>query len=311
MKRFILNIALFGIILLIIVGAFELFLMRFSNEFSYKHNYLKKHNKEIEVLILGASQSSNCIDPSLFKNKTFNAAITARYIYNDYKIAMEFVPQMPKLKAVILTVSNLALYRSYNYHFTGSMEDLLETEYKCMYVKYMGQKETLLDLKYWPETINSHFDYIGRIFAKNDQIRNNCDSLGYQKVALHAGENWQYSQMPHKTDYNDPNLMLAFNENVNYIKEISRICDENNVTLYLVHVPYYKTAQEKITTKDKELFKLFINRIKSSSPNIVVYNLMNNNNYEDEDFFNAVHLNYIGAKKLSKTLNNLIIEREI
>ena len=209
MKRFLLNITLFGILLLIIVGAFELFLMRFSNEFSYKYRYLKRHNKELEVLILGGSQSSNCIDPSLFKKKTFNAAITARYFYNDYKIAMEFVPQMPKLKAVILTVSNLALYRSYNYHFMGSMEDLLETEYKCMYVKYMGHKETLLDLKYWPETINSHFNYIGRIFAKNDLIRNNCDSLGYQQVALHAGKNWQYSQMPHKTNYNDPNFFLT------------------------------------------------------------------------------------------------------
>lgn len=305
MKRFIINIALFGIILLIIVGVFELFLMRFSNEFSYKHNYLKKHSNDIEVLILGGSQSSNSINPWAFKEKTFDAAITARYLYMDYKMAEEFVPQMKNLKAVVLTVSNLILYRSYKYHFKGSMEQLLEDEYRCMYLKYMGYHYGTFDYKYWPETVNSKLNYLGRIFMNNDQQRNRCDSLGYQVVPLHA-KDWENAQVPTEVDYSDSNLEKAFEENVEYLKQISLLCKERHAKLILVHIPYFKTAQAAITQTDEQFFSKMISEVKSVNNDVEILNLMKDSRFGPDDFFNAIHLNDNGAKKIAAIIDEKI-----
>lgn len=305
MKRFILNIALFGIILLIIVGAFELFLMRFSNEFSYKHNYLKKHSNDIEVLILGGSQSSNSINPWAFKEKTFDAAITARYLYMDYQMAEEFIPQMKNLKAVVLTVSNLILYRSYKYHFKGSMEQLLEDEYRCMYLKYMGYHYGKFDYKYWPETANSKLNFWGRIFMDNDQQRNRCDSLGYQKVPLHA-KDWENAQVPKEVDYSDGNLEMAFEENVEYLKRISKLCKDNGAKFILVHIPYYKTAQDVITPTDEQYFSKMVSEVKSSNEDMIMLNLMKDSRFGPDDFFNAIHLNDNGATKIAAIIDEKI-----
>lgn len=306
MKRFLLNITLFGILLLIIVGAFELFLMRFSNEFSYKHNYLKDHQDDIEVLILGGSQSSNSINPWFFKKKTFDAAITARYLYMDNKMAQEFIPQMSNLKTVILTVSNLVLYRSYQYHFKGSMERILEDEYRCMYLKYMGYHYGTFDYKYWPETVNSRLNYWGRIFMDNDQQRNRCDSIGYQIVPLHSGKDWEYSQVPVPVDYSDKNLEMAFTENVGYLKQISKICKDHNIKFILVHIPYYKTAQAVITPTDEKYFYKMISEVKSVNEDVIFLNLMKDKRFGPSDFFNAIHLNDNGAKKIATIIDEKI-----
>lgn len=107
MKKFIHNITIIGIILLLINIAIEFLLFLRPNQYSYKRMYVEEHINDIRCLLLGNSHIANALKPNILGNGVFNMAISSRNIVYDIELAKRYVPQMTQLEILIMP---------FNYH---------------------------------------------------------------------------------------------------------------------------------------------------------------------------------------------------
>ncbi len=105
----------------------------------------------------------------------------------------------------------------------------------------------------------------------------------------------------HLSTYNESTI----DENVRFVKEIIDIAENRNIRLILITAPttiYYRN------NFDKHIIDLFYDIIKTICDDYknVNYYDFSNAEFNDDDFLNSDHLNYIGAKKFSKMLNSIL-----
>lgn len=74
------------------------------NDYKYKWSYLEEHASDIEVLVLGNSNTAHGIDCWLLPN-SFNMAMGGQGIMMDGFILSRFIGKMPKLKLVIIPMT--------------------------------------------------------------------------------------------------------------------------------------------------------------------------------------------------------------
>ena len=196
MKRFIHNITILGIILLLINIAIEFLLFLRPNEYSYKRAYVEEHINDIRCLLLGNSHIAYALKPNLLGNDVFNMATLGRNIVYDIDLAKRYVPQMKRLEFLIIPLEYNQFYFDRQKDNPNEMKKPLGREgtYKCMYYKYMGIRVD--GFWYWSEILNSKLDYMKR-FLKKDVDARECDSLGYVKRSLSKrNANWKDRSLP-------------------------------------------------------------------------------------------------------------------
>ena len=102
MKKFLITISAFGVLMLLMFTIIEVGLLYRPNVYSYKRQYVENHLNDIRVLLLGSSHVEEGVNPALLGEGAFNMAISARLNEYDAAIAEKYVPQMPNLKAVVM-----------------------------------------------------------------------------------------------------------------------------------------------------------------------------------------------------------------
>ena len=308
MKKFIFRLIKVGVLVSILFFIIETLLLFKENEYSYKYSYLQKHKGDIECLILGASVSSNGINPHLISVESFNAATEGRPIYYDYALVREFVPQMKKLKCVLLTLTPSQLYRNYKYEVKSSLStNNSDPAYRSMHLKYMGLRYDWKDVFYYMETINSYYDYMGRFF-NSDEVNRKCDSLGYQELnKVHINDTWRNAHVINTIDYQDKNVEYAVKENISYLKELSEVCQDNNVRLIILWPPFHKAGRAQVNDVDKHYFKQCISEL-TKSKGVECYNFENDARFDkDEYFYNPTHLNSKGTDIFTRIIDNIVM----
>jgi len=88
----------------------ELGMARMANSHVVKQRRLHALANEIDTLILGSSETYYGISPHELSGTAFNLANWAQSLYFDYEISKRIVPELPKLKRVILLVNYMSLY---------------------------------------------------------------------------------------------------------------------------------------------------------------------------------------------------------
>lgn len=105
MKRFIIDIILFSLLMAAGLGACELFVRTRTNTISYQHHYVHEHGDGITTLILGASSIWWGTDPSLFpSDSVFSMANNGQSLHHSRRILETCSPYMPALREVILGI---------------------------------------------------------------------------------------------------------------------------------------------------------------------------------------------------------------
>ena len=307
MRKFFAKLVLCGGFLCIFILVLELLLFCETNEYSYKYKYLCQHEDDIECLILGASVSSNGINPKLISMKSFNAATEGRPLYYDYALVKEFVPKMKKLKCVVTTLTPSQLYRNYKYVVESSLSgNHSDQAYRSMHLKYMGLHFDWKDIFYYPETYNSYYNFMGR-FTNSDEINRNCDSLGYQMMKeTHINSEWKNTKVINYIDYTDRDVIPAVNENISYLVNMASICKDNNVRLIILWPPFHKAGISMVNDIDLQHFNDCARKL-NKMEGVEVYDFSQDPRFEnDEYYYNPTHLNAVGTDKFTMILNKLL-----
>jgi hypothetical protein len=251
----------------------------------------------------------NGLKPNILGNGVFNMAISGRSLAYDIELAKKYVPKMNQLELLIMPLDYKKFYfgrQKNNPYEKGKLSGLTKTR-KCMYYKYMGIR--IDRFWYWSELLNSKLDFMKRFLEKDAEARE-CDSLGYLgNNLLERKYNWENWFLPKIIDTTLEANRKALNHLYTRYCILAELTQKRGAKLIILITPKYKTynnSKNPAVIKEMEAFSA---SLKQKYPNVEYYDYSTDKRFVDEDFYDASHLNDIGANKFSKIVKEEILDK--
>ena len=297
MKYFIQKVLYFLLPILIVVLVMELLVRHIPNDYSYKKEYLDKNSNHIQVLFLGNSHIFYGIDPQYLSYLSFNAGYISQSLDLDLEILKKYDHHWHELKYVIIPIDYFSLY------------ERIDTGVEVWRLKNYA-------LYYDIPTSNS--------FHSNFEIYNPIENVKkikyyyiYGNTAITSAENgWGKAYNSSKnqdleTTGKDASERHTFkdnhvSENIQILNKMIDFCAERNIRVIMLTAPAYKTYSQNLDPMQLNTTLNAIHNSIASHSNASYINLLQDTSFIKEDFYDADHLNEIGAKKLTLKVNELL-----
>ena len=289
---------LFALLLLLPLAMGEIYVRSLPNPAKYKHAYLSRHSREVEVLILGSSHTYYGLCPERLGENAFSAAQVSQTLkYDDY--LLHHYP-FDSLRIVILPISDFTfyeeledgagwywanryrLYMDCDIHARGSVYDWEFTAFKpfCEKLKSLWQPPQME----WSKT------------GQGLEYRIERRSTGWDDGATAALRN-RYE------DFSSAKRQMAHLEN------IAAFCKDHQAHLWLISTPLRPSYRAAILPAQEEDMKLHLRHFLRSHPEVRYKDFRADTDFTAADFFDTDHLNQDGARKLSDMLRCLLYQQ--
>ena len=301
MNKFIQKSLLFCAPVLVFMLIMELLLRNIPNDYSYKKNYLDQHSNEIETLFLGSSHAYRAINPKFIHSNGFNAAHIAQSLDYDIEILKKYEKQMDKLKYIVIPIDYFSLY--------NRLETAEESWRIKNYTIYYGFDKSsgfvenleLLNGK-WSENSFRVYKYL---WKKKSEI--SCNQRGWGTNYNSKNKQDLFVTAKAAAKRHAKKSISFFDENVKIVDEIISIAKSKNVKVIFYTCPAYKAYVSQLNQEQLQKTILTIKGIQNLNTNVFYYNFLNDAKFTAKDFYDADHLNEIGAEKFSKKMDSIII----
>ena len=269
-------------------------------DYKYKNQWLTENASSLEVFVLGSSHTYSGIDPTVFTRKAFNGAHMSQDLNYDEFIFRKFAPEMDSLKYLILPVSYFTPYwKLEETPDHGRVKDYM-LYYKCPFHP--------CDLQYRLEIHDGLRPLVAmKALAGIDPkpFFTDLGQLNNYTLQLRK-DNWKESGKAAAERHTNPSLDdKLYTENLEHAEGIASLCEEMGVTLILLTTPTYRTYRDYLDPVQRAKLNEFCETIVSGHHNVVYLDLDEDNRFQEEDFYDADHLNELGARKLARILDDL------
>lgn len=264
--------------------------------------FLKKNSDSVRVLFLGSSHAYYGINPEYCCSKSYNSSHISQTLDYDFEILNKFKSNWASLKCIAIPISYFSLYLK--------LEDGIEcwrVKNYTLYYKILTSKKIIdcSEVLGCKLELNLEKLYNAYILGKSNV---NCSALGWgvnynsknKKDLIQSGIT--ASQRHRKININ------RFEENVETIEKIVEFAADLGIDVFFYTPPAYHTYTDNL---DREQLKQTINTmilIDYQYTNVHYYNFLTDGQFKDFDFYDADHLNEIGARKLTERLDSMITE---
>lgn len=253
MKRFLRNIALYALPLLIIAVVMEFVAEAIPNSYTHKREYMEQHGAEIRTLILGSSNAYDGLNPSVLPH-AFNLANSSQTLEDDYRLLTKYIDSMDLLKTVIVGLG---------YHSLGATT---EDNRRTYYTIYMDLYPRWPISKYSFEVCNPEMliKKIIKYAISRDVTR--CDSLGqrvgHTREAAQSGTEWwnkgvdalvandKFEPLNHKLE-----ISKTVTENIEWLSSIVDLCNAHGVQPITVMMPVMDEYKRMLPEGQVNLYK--------------------------------------------------------
>jgi hypothetical protein len=123
----------------------------------------------------------------------------------------------------------------------------------------------------------------------NSDVKNNMEKTGEAAALRH-------------TYYG----IKLFNSNSEIIQNIIKWCNERDIKLLFITFPAYYTYKNRLNNDQLENTIDYMLHIERENENVYYYNFFDDNDFVEDDFFDADHLNELGAMKFTKKIDGVI-----
>lgn len=283
---------------------YEFLYRAIPNSYKIKDAYLTEKGNQVQLLILGSSHAYFGIDPSSFSMPSYNAANVSEDIERDHYVFFHYIKYLPNLKYVIIPIS----YGT----FWANLEQGIDVFRVRKYSLYMNKKD---GANRWID--NFEFSHIGDktiflYYLLNKDLAY-CDSDGfgtnYSLSCRSAGwkETGPVAARRHTRFGIADSSVIAKNEkaNLNDLFSIINYCNGRNIKVLLVTLPTWKTYSNSLNSEQLKAKDELLNKLKQNCI-FTYYDMMYDDRFLENDFFDADHLNEYGARKTGKILDSLI-----
>jgi hypothetical protein len=302
----------FALPLLLALFSLELGLRRMPNSYSIKKSLLAQQAENIEVLVLGASEALQGVDPSHWRPIGFNLANVGQDPRHDLALVLHWAPRLPRLKMVVLPVSYSTLELS--------MVDGPEAWRQHFYTLFMGLPaqpaakrwnlrnhsaillyEPLPSLKYAlagfkgdaPEI--SGFGFQGLKSVPEDILELKINALTARKrVAYHHGV-----MKPSE-----------FDANVAKLDSVLRMLVSRGVRAVLLIPPVSPPYAEACDPQRRERMLAALTKL-SLAHGVMLKDYFSDPRFEVRDFNDPNHLSSAGAERFTKIIAEEVIHKEL
>jgi hypothetical protein len=307
MSKFIKKIMIFIIPILFGLILLELVLRIIPNDYMYKRYYMDLNSNKIEVLILGNSHTYFGLNPKFMKYKTFNLANSSQSFNYDWLILKKHENSINKLKYLIIPIDYCSLYynieegpekwrvKNYSIYYDISNDLILQNfEILCGKVSnnllrvynYLLKNKSDLSCNQFgfgiSNTSNQNHDLIAT--GKSAAIRHTVDTKKYKFTYLN-------------------NVRI-----LNYFTEFAK---KRKIKLIFITSPGYDSYVKKLNKIQLNNTYSIVQNLCRQNKSIYYFDFLKDKSFKANDYFDADHLNEIGAKKLSMKLDSIIYKIEL
>ncbi len=304
MKRLLRYFVIFFLPILIIGTMVEIMLRRIPNDYQLKKEFLDQHADSLEVLFLGNSHAFYGVNPKYISSPSFNAGDISQSLDYDLEILKKYKNHWNNLEYIAIPISYFSLY--------SALEDDVEAWRIKNYLLYFGIRKSH-KLADHTEILSNRLGLnLKRIY--NAYVRNmtyiTCSALGWGLGYTSKKKNDLDKSGIIAAEKHTDMIKKPIDENLKIVRQISAFADARGVEVIFYTPPAWHTYTENLD--DITLFKTVstMTRIDKQYQNVHYYNLLTDHHFQKTDFFDADHLNEIGAKKLTFMLDSLIKSRE-
>jgi len=276
------------------------------NQYKYKKTYLDNHAQTLDVLILGSSHAYYNINPKYLDGNVFNAGAISQSLDLDLAILKKYETQFTQLKKLVIPVSYFSFY--------GRLQNSPEKWRMKDYVLYYD-----LNIS---STLKDHFEILS-IRPKNNlkKIKNSlisttaikpCSTLGWGDNYIDKGpRNLNDTGIETAKRHSENNVFSEeskeqFKLGSQDLISIIQWAKERHIEVVLITPPSYKSYTDHLNRDQLNQVVGQLNKLSNTYVNCNYFNLLIDNTFIADDFYDADHLNHRGAKKLSLQLNALI-----
>ena len=307
MKKFLIKSCIIIIPIAIFVMYMEINLGKIQNHYNYKRKCFESQLDSIQVLVLGTSQAYFGINPDYFSLKTFNLSEFNQSLYYDNKITLKYLDKMPKLKYVIINIS----YFSFGQQIIDGIEPWRDYYYSQFWdIDYPTIDK--LDAKYYSKIFvyipSLSLKYLSQGFKVDLELPNNNGfKMAYTSKNTIINDSTGKNRVDiHNAYYKGGN---KYSEHINELTQLISTLKKRNITPIIITPPVYKTYSKYADINILKNNTISINNI-CNYYKCYYYNYFTDSRFIKDDFKDDDHLNFIGAEKFSKILNNEVISRK-
>jgi len=300
MQKFIISLLIFALPVIIAAVCLEVLVRHIPNDYLYKKNYLDKHSKQIQILFLGSSHAFYGINPQYIKANSFNAAYVSQTPEYDLAILKKYNHKWDSLKYIVIPID----YFSLTSNLQNSEESWRVKNYKIYYG--ISLNYSISDNF---EIFNTRLDVnIGRALAyyRKKIYALTCSNLGW-------GTNYKSEKAK---DLISTGILAAqrhtavnnqyFKQGVENLDSIIKFAQNNSIKIIIYTSPAYKSYIQNLSAAQLQQTINAIHSAASANNNVTYFNLLTDTSFVAKDFFDADHLNELGAQKLTLKLDSLI-----
>ena len=304
MKKFLYRIFLFFIPVIIFIIGCEIFVRNMPSEYRQKRDQLITNADSIEVLVLGSSHAMDGADPRQFTLYTHNLAFGSQSIHFDRKLVEKYLHDLPKLKYVLIALDYNSLYFDHD----EERDFFYKYYYDISYKNRKFYKETFLQsvFVYTPGLTLSMIINSLKGDKRDELIKgwiNN--SVRNDKVVSSVERN----EIRAKSFNSTVRTWEGGDSVVNDLEELINLLLSKNITPILITYPVYSLMNNFLDVSTLERNRNVGNEL-SQRYQIPYLNYNDDDSFTIEYFFNCDHLNKEGAAKLSKKINEVIMNME-
>ncbi|HXP49999.1 MAG TPA: hypothetical protein VN922_08600 [Bacteroidia bacterium] len=304
LRLFFLKLLLYIALVLSGLLYFDHRLAHVGNSYNVKRHNLEQQIDSVEVLVLGASHSLYGINPAYFSHKGFNLSNIDQDMYFNSALLDKYISRLPKLKLVIIDID----YSALNYSLANSLE-----EWRCPYYQqFWGVKSNstrLFDIRNYSLTF-LYSNSLSLWLAGQGFNANFASNLSYNGWIKN-----DTSALAAMSDQQAKERMAILNDGIarntdkgirHYIeKMVSELCAKN-IKVQLISMPVFNTCSKYCNKDIITQNNLFADSL-CKKYGCKYTNYFTDDRFTVHDFGDIDHLDFIGAEKFSKILDNEII----
>lgn len=303
MKRFLLKVfvpSLLLILAIVVIG--EVLLHVFPHEKLYKSRWMDNNAEEVQVLVLGSSNTNRAIMPSeLGLGKGFSCAGPSQDLHNDSWILHRYIERMDSLRYVVVDMNYLTPFLNIDYDDSYAV---LRKRYRI----YWGNRDYAVRWWEWPEV--SRFNWLAwykDFVAEKDTIY--TDGFMSRPSDKYNEDDWRYYAWMTASDHtmiDDSNASRILEANIDELRCMATTCRERGVKMVMVTCPVHEFFYSQMDQRQLELMHRVADSLCAEYPNVSYMDFMTCPLFTAEDMSNANHLNRRGAARFSQMVGDSI-----
>ncbi|MBR4677124.1 MAG: hypothetical protein IKO99_03880 [Bacteroidales bacterium] len=298
MRNFWIYLGCLAAVMLLYLFGGECLVRQVPNPYKYKHEWMKKHQGEVEILTFGGSHSWEGIKPEILGKNGFCLANSSQMLqYDDF---LFFNYDCPNLKEVVIAISYPTLFADdYEYDETRW--------FYCIYYKiYMDCPYHSNFSKYNFEFSNpkSFQDKLKQYFRNAELNSNEYGNAIFNTLENKDTVRWNNGSEAKEaaTRHNGIGDFSHIETNLARLQKITDYCENHGIKLVLVTTPCWKLYVDNLDSiRLSKMQEVMVDYCKRN-PKVLYLNYLTDERFVADDYYNSDHLSTIGAIKFTKIL---------